>query len=242
MTNAYATIADQGERHWATPLLQVKTDGRIDDTVTSPGESGARRERRQPGDVRAPGGRARGDRHRRGDLGGSRWPARRGRPTRTSTPGSAGTPCRSSTCVWMGYPQGEIPLENVEGVPSVYGGTIPAAIWHDFMTIAMEGQPPSRSRCRPSTATPIGPSVVGLVADALADPERDAERDAEPDAEADPHALADALADRRRPRRRARLPRRPALPDARAPGPRPAPRPRGSTRSRRCPDPASSAG
>ena len=46
------------------------------------------------------------------------------------------------TCVWMGYPEGEIPLTNVEGVPSVYGGTIPAEIWHNYMTIAMEGQKP----------------------------------------------------------------------------------------------------
>ena len=45
MTNAYATIADQGERHWATPLLQVKTDGQIDDTVDLAGRAGARRQR-----------------------------------------------------------------------------------------------------------------------------------------------------------------------------------------------------
>jgi penicillin-binding protein 1A len=45
------------------------------------------------------------------------------------------------TCVWMGWPGGEIPLVNVEGVSSVYGGTIPAAIWHDFMSVAMQGKP-----------------------------------------------------------------------------------------------------
>ena len=27
------------------------------------------------------------------------------------------------------------------GVPAVYGGTIPAAIWHDYMTAAMQGMP-----------------------------------------------------------------------------------------------------
>ena len=46
-----------------------------------------------------------------------------------------------ATCVWVGYPQGEIPMECVEGVCPVYGGTIPAAIWHDFMTVAMQGLP-----------------------------------------------------------------------------------------------------
>ena len=38
-----------------------------------------------------------------------------------------------ATCVWVGYPSGEIPLLNVEGVGSVAGGTLPAEIWHAFM-------------------------------------------------------------------------------------------------------------
>jgi penicillin-binding protein 1A len=46
-----------------------------------------------------------------------------------------------ATCVWVGYPKGEIPMENVEGFAHVFGGSIPALIWHDFMTTAMEGQP-----------------------------------------------------------------------------------------------------
>ena len=40
------------------------------------------------------------------------------------------------TCVWVGYPRGEISLENVEGYSAVFGGTIPALIWHDFMSQA----------------------------------------------------------------------------------------------------------
>ena len=38
-----------------------------------------------------------------------------------------------ATCVWVGYPRGEISLYNVEGVGAVAGGTLPAAIWHAFM-------------------------------------------------------------------------------------------------------------
>jgi membrane peptidoglycan carboxypeptidase len=38
-----------------------------------------------------------------------------------------------ATCVWVGYPSGEIPLLNVEGVSEVFGGTLPAQIWHEFM-------------------------------------------------------------------------------------------------------------
>jgi penicillin-binding protein 1A len=42
--------------------------------------------------------------------------------------------------VWVGYPQGEIPMENVHGI-SVAGGTFPATIWKLFMETAMEGTP-----------------------------------------------------------------------------------------------------
>jgi penicillin-binding protein 1A len=41
-----------------------------------------------------------------------------------------------ATCVWVGYPKGEIPLSYVEGVAGVTGGTLPAEIWHAFMTQA----------------------------------------------------------------------------------------------------------
>jgi penicillin-binding protein 1A len=41
-----------------------------------------------------------------------------------------------AACVWVGYPKAEIPLRNVEGVSDVYGGTLPAEIWHDFMRAA----------------------------------------------------------------------------------------------------------
>jgi penicillin-binding protein 1A len=45
------------------------------------------------------------------------------------------------TCVWVGYPDGARPMRDVAGVPEVYGGTIPATIWHGFMTEATEGMP-----------------------------------------------------------------------------------------------------
>ena len=59
-----------------------------------------------------------------------------------------------AACVWVGYPQGQIPLENVEGVPLVFGGTIPAGIWNDFMNVAMEGEDAIEFPSRPSTSRP----------------------------------------------------------------------------------------
>jgi penicillin-binding protein 1A len=46
-----------------------------------------------------------------------------------------------ATCVWVGYPRGEISLYNVEGVGAVAGGTLPAEIWRDFMGPAVEKLP-----------------------------------------------------------------------------------------------------
>jgi penicillin-binding protein 1A len=44
------------------------------------------------------------------------------------------------TTVWVGYPQAEIPMENVHGI-SVAGGTFPATIWHLFMASALDLTP-----------------------------------------------------------------------------------------------------
>ena len=46
-----------------------------------------------------------------------------------------------ATCVWVGYPKGEIPLYGVEGVGAVAGGTLPAEIWHRFMAAATAAMP-----------------------------------------------------------------------------------------------------
>jgi len=46
-----------------------------------------------------------------------------------------------ATCVWVGYPKGEIPLLNVEGVGEVAGGTLPAEIWRRFMEPAVSNLP-----------------------------------------------------------------------------------------------------
>jgi penicillin-binding protein 1A len=44
------------------------------------------------------------------------------------------------TTVWVGYPQGEIPMENVHGI-AVAGGTFPATIWRLFMEQALAKAP-----------------------------------------------------------------------------------------------------
>jgi len=47
--------------------------------------------------------------------------------------------------VWVGYPEGRIPMTSVHGI-RVLGGTYPAAIWRTFMTDALAGTPPKQFR------------------------------------------------------------------------------------------------
>ena len=42
--------------------------------------------------------------------------------------------------VWMGYDNQAKRLENIHGLSSVSGGTLPAQIWHDFMTATTKGE------------------------------------------------------------------------------------------------------
>ena len=44
--------------------------------------------------------------------------------------------------VWVGYPQGRIPMTNVHGT-TVFGGTFPASIWRTFMLRALANVPPT---------------------------------------------------------------------------------------------------
>jgi penicillin-binding protein 1A len=47
-----------------------------------------------------------------------------------------------ATCVWVGYRSSNKPLLNIEGNGEVFGGTLPAEIWKDFMTTATRRLPP----------------------------------------------------------------------------------------------------
>jgi penicillin-binding protein 1A len=81
-------------------------------------------------------------------LGGTGVGAYFGRPTagKTGTTDNhadawfSGYVPQLETTVWVGYPQGEIPMENVHGI-AVAGGTFPATIWKLFMETAMDKTP-----------------------------------------------------------------------------------------------------
>lgn len=152
MANAYATIGARGVRHWATPLLQVKSpSGKADPSVTQKGTAVLATNDADlvtyalQGVVRMGTGTA-------ANVPGYYIAGKTGTANENVDAWFCGFTAQITTCVWVGYPQGEIPLQNVEGVPLVYGGTIPAAIWQDYMSVALQG----------TTPTPFAvPSFVG---------------------------------------------------------------------------------
>jgi membrane peptidoglycan carboxypeptidase len=143
MTSAYGTIADQGVRHDPTPLLQVRdASGSIDETFSARGDHVLDANIANTvtyaleGVVKEGTGTA-------ASLGSTIPVAgKTGTANDNKDAWFCGYTVQIVTCVWIGYGESETPLINVEGVPTVYGGTIPAAIWHDYMAIAMEGQKP----------------------------------------------------------------------------------------------------
>jgi penicillin-binding protein 1A len=52
----------------------------------------------------------------------------------------AGYTARLAATVWIGFPQGQIPMLSVHGI-AVSGPTFPAQIWHSFMTTAVGSRP-----------------------------------------------------------------------------------------------------
>jgi penicillin-binding protein 1A len=71
------------------------------------------------------------------------------------------------TCVWVGYPDGARPMRDVEGYSEVYGGTIPAMIWHDFMSEAtadlpIVGFPPASYEYYADPPPPPAPSPTAV--------------------------------------------------------------------------------
>ena len=66
--------------------------------------------------------------------------------------------------VWVGYPQGSIPMTSVHGI-RVFGGTFPAQIWSAFMIEALRGVPPRPFRIpRSELVTVEIDPITGLLA------------------------------------------------------------------------------
>ncbi|MEA2522760.1 MAG: penicillin-binding protein [Actinomycetota bacterium] len=140
MTNAYATLAAQGVRHWATPLLQVKAHGgAATGSVTSRGKQVLPANDANLVTYALQGVLQYGTAQGKG-LGTCPSAGKTGTAQNYVDAWFCGYTPQLATCVWMGYPKGEVPMLNVEGTGPAYGGTIPASIWHDYMTAVLAGK------------------------------------------------------------------------------------------------------
>jgi len=68
---------------------------------------------------------------------------------------------QEATAVWVGYPGTPRPMYGVEGVPEMFGGTIPTEIWHDVMANVTRGMAPLDWAAPPPPKTGTVPSVIG---------------------------------------------------------------------------------
>lgn len=136
MTSGFATMAANGIRREPTPVRVVRRDGEVLERPVD--VDGAR--------VMSPNDAATLTWALQGvvDHGTGTAAMLPGRPVAGKTGTSqeytnawfCGFVPQLAACVWVGYPQGNVPMEGVHGLTGVTGGSIPAAIWQDFMQIA----------------------------------------------------------------------------------------------------------
>lgn len=143
MTVAYATLANEGDYYEPTPFTRITTPEQTRLKVSQ-----RTREALDPNDANLVTNALEGVVTSGTGIAASLSP----RPVAGKT-GTAqnyadawfcGYTPQLAACVWVGYPDEEKPLTDIQNgsstVATVYGGTIPAEIWHDFMSDALEGQ------------------------------------------------------------------------------------------------------
>ena len=138
MTDAYATLASRGMRHYPLPVEVVKNpDGNVlrkthrEGTQVVPKNVADMVTYDLEGVIRSGTGTA---------AALSRPAAgKTGTGENYTNAWFCGYVPQLVACVWVGWPQQNRSLTNVEGVSEVFGGTIPAEIWRDFMSSAVAG-------------------------------------------------------------------------------------------------------
>ena len=156
MTSAYATLADGGVYHEPTPVRSVRgSDGRVVDRpvdrkgerVLSPNVADTVTWALEGVVDHGTGVAA--------SLGSRPVAGKTGTAQEYTNAWFCGYVRQLVACVWVGYPQGNIPMNGVTG------GSIPASIWHDFMIEAMRGMP-VRGFPPPSLSAYDAPTYVPL--------------------------------------------------------------------------------
>jgi penicillin-binding protein 1A len=141
LATAYATLADGGIAHEPTILEKVQFPGGGEEQASRP-------KGKRVVDAKVAGVVTR-VLQANVSAGTGAAAALAGRPAagKTGTTDSfadawfAGWVPQLTTVAWVGYPTSERPMRGVHGIAGVTGGTLPAQIWHTYMTSALQGLP-----------------------------------------------------------------------------------------------------
>ena len=155
MASAYSTLSDQGEHVEPTIILQIKdSSGKViwkanpkRTQAISAGVAYAVTQILEQNVLQGTGKRAQIDRPAAGKTG-------------TTQDNSDALFCgytpHLSTTVWVGHPEGLVPMNNVHGEGAVTGGGFPAIIWQKFMAVA-ENQYPNVEFAPPAVLVTYNP-------------------------------------------------------------------------------------
>ena len=141
LATAYATLADGGVAHDPTILSKVVFPGGHTEPATKPkgrrivdAKVAAVVTRVLETNVQAGTGTA-------AALSGRPVAGKTGTTDSFADAWFAGWVPQLTTVTWVGYPTRERPMVGVHGIAGVTGGTLPAQIWHTYMTDALQSQP-----------------------------------------------------------------------------------------------------
>jgi penicillin-binding protein 1A len=141
MASAYATIANDGVYH-APRFVEKLLDRHGKVVFEGPGKGerafSAQVARMAIGPMRAVVERGTGTRAR---LSGRQVAGKTGTSQNHENAWFVGFTPQLSTAVWMGAPEGNVPMTGVPVCGRVTGGCIPAMIWNAYMSAALDGMP-----------------------------------------------------------------------------------------------------
>jgi penicillin-binding protein 1A len=141
LATAYATLADGGIAHQPTILSKVEFPGNHTEGASKPrgkrvidAKVAAAVTRILAANVQSGTGTA-------AALSGRPAAGKTGTTDSFADAWFAGFVPQLMTVTWVGYPTNERPMKGVHGIAGVTGGTLPAQIWHTYMTDALQGEP-----------------------------------------------------------------------------------------------------
>lgn len=140
MTRAYVTMNSGGYRTRAVSITSVRfPDGHVDKSLGRPGRVKVFTDGMTSEAIKAMEANVQRGTGTRAALGFCTAAGKTGTTSGFKDAWFNGMTPNLNTAVWVGFPKTNVPMLNVPGWPGeMFGGNAPAAIWHDFMTNAVD--------------------------------------------------------------------------------------------------------